>query len=333
MIRPAAGGFFVEEVMTEQTAAQAADGAPAEGETIAPVTTEAVETTKPAGEKPKPLVSLIDDDEPAADDDDGDETDAADGEGDKPKPKSRSQRQAAKIARQAIELEELRRIVGAAPRAPAKPEAEKPATATGSQDPADALEKAIGKPPKESDFPNDYLAYADAMAEYRTNKAAFKAAEAVRDEHRKSEETNRAAQDQERADKLSRLRLTAYNERLDEVRDRIPDFDKVVRAAGNTEIRDDVRDLVLESPKGPLLAYHLAQNPDKVDDLNRMSPVQAAREIGRLEARIRGPQPAKATKAPPPVTVPKGGAAKPSGNDPSTMSMEEYTRAMEAGEL
>ena len=58
----------------------------------------------------------------------------------------------------------------------------------------------------------------------------------------------------------------------------------------------------------PLLAYHLASNPDKLSELNSMSDRERAREIGRLEASLKVPTGKKQTTAPPPLTTLKGGA-------------------------
>ena len=241
------------------------------------------------------FVTLADDGEDIVVGDDGDgevedqtgdgETEGKDGEGGEGEPKpdgarkrpSGSARLKARLRAAEEELAELRQMP--APRVPARDD--------------DLVE------PKESDFPNDYLAYERAMRAYETRKA-------IRDENR------RVALEQSRAngERESRAKVRAYNARLDEVKDRIPDFDATLKAAAGTEIRDDVVGLILESAKGPLIAYHLARNPDRVEALNRMSPVEAAREIGRLEARIRGPQAKKITDAKTPIRPVRGGGGR-----------------------
>jgi len=212
---------------------------------------------------------------------------------------SGSARLKARLARLERENEELREAL--APRAPA-----------GMGDDRDLV------PPREQDFRNDYFAYERALQDYLVRKA-------IRDEHRRLA----AQQDQERAERESRARFSAYNDRLGEVKDRIPDFDAVMRGSKGVVIRDDLLGLVLGDKKGPLIAYHLAKNPDKVETLNRMHPVEAAREIGNLSARIRGPQSKKATSAPPPPSRPSGGAS-PRSKSYADMSMDEYVRARSA---
>ncbi|HTY70394.1 MAG TPA: hypothetical protein VMH36_27320, partial [Alphaproteobacteria bacterium] len=129
-----------------------------------------------------------------------------------------------------------------------------------------------------------------------------------------------------------RVRLAGFSARLGEVRDRIADFDRVMAAAGGVGVRNDVRDLILDSPKGPLLAYYLAKNPDRIAELNRMPPSAAAKEIGSLEARIRGPKPRTVTRAKAPAQTPRGGTAA-RGANPADMSMADYVAARKAGTL
>ena len=62
----------------------------------------------------------------------------------------------------------------------------------------------------------------------------------------------------------------------------------------------------MASEKSALLAYHLAKNPDKLAELNRMSDRERAREIGRLEATLKLPEGKKQTTAPPPPSTAEG---------------------------
>ena len=67
--------------------------------------------------------------------------------------------------------------------------------------------------------------------------------------------------------------------------------------------------MIKASEKSALLAYHLANNPDKLAELNRMGDRERAREIGRLEASLKLPEGKKQTSAPPPPSTLRGGAA------------------------
>jgi hypothetical protein len=169
------------------------------------------------------------------------------------------------------------------------------------------------KEPQEQDF-KDWLSYQDARTEWRMKKALRE------EEQRKSDAAARARSEREQAD-----RVAVYHDNLKSVRDRIPDYDRVMAEQNGVFIADNVAAQILESPKGPLLAYYLAKNLDKVAELNRMPPMQAAREIGRLEARIRIPKGNSATKVRPVRETPRGGAAPPN-RDPSSMSMADFVK-------
>lgn len=167
--------------------------------------------------------------------------------------------------------------------------------------------KTDGKPgidrePTEQDFPTDYLAYERA-------KIAWDVRQAVRDENRKADEARRETTQQTVQTERRREVLAAYEEYADEVRERIPDFDKVLAAAKDVNAKRELAREVIESPKSALLQYYLSKNPDKVAELNNLSGLELAREIGRLETRIHLPKPKTATEASAPPTEVKGGAA------------------------
>ena len=226
-----------------------------------------------------------------------DDSDSDHDESEKPQKLSRNQRKNRKLAEQAAKIKELEyRLV----------------RTQGHADDDLAM-------PRPDEFPGNYPAFARALR-------AFEVRRAVRDENA------RGAQARDAAAELHRVRAAAYGERLSEVQDRIPDFEETLAEAKRIDIRDDVRDLILESAKGPLIAYHLAKNLDKVAELNRMPQLAAAREIGRLEARIRGPQPKRQTSAPPPLTPPRGGTGGVA-KKVEHMSMDEYIRERDAGRL
>ena len=223
----------------------------------------------------------------------------AEGEGGEEKPRRPSgiQRMQAKIARLEAELASTR---SAAPAA--------------SEDRAAAIEKEIGPAPKEEDF-KDWAAFEDAKAEYRINKAIA----VQRHADREAEASRRQASDQAAHREAA---VEAFNDRLDEAREKISDFDKVLGEAKGREVKPHVTELVIESEKGGLLAYYLAKNPDVLTKLNGMSERDATKEVGRLEARLTLAKSKTATSAPAPARQ-VSGAAAPSA-DPSKMSMEDY---------
>lgn len=156
-------------------------------------------------------------------------------------------------------------------------------------------------------------AVADWKAEQRIQEAFSKREEAER-QRREVEETQR--------------RQMTYAERAEAAVKEIPDFYEVV-SASDIPVSDAVREVLIESDKGPELAYHLAKNPDVAEHLNTLSPLAAARELGRIEATLSKPavQPKPVTKAPAPIKpIGQGQAATKA---PTEMSMDEY-KAMRA---
>lgn len=180
-----------------------------------------------------------------------------------------------------------------------------------------AIEAEIGPAPREQDY-SDYLAYERAMTAYTVKEAI--AEERIRE---------RAGQMNARQTERIRDLVEAYEDGQDAARKAIPDYDAALKSAKNAPVAPHVEGLILESDKSALIAYHLAKNPEKLERLNAMPPVAAAREIGRLEARLSLPSTNKATSAPKPVAPVKGGAS-PTPKI-TEMSMEEYAAARAKG--
>lgn len=208
------------------------------------------------------------------------------GEDDKPKKPSGAQR--AKIREQRLldeisardrELEDLRRS---------------PPAAKDS----DSEEKA----PREEDFNGDFFAYQQAKTAFEAGKAAR---DAIRSEFKTREDSERSSAEA----KAARERAIAHAERVEDAREVIADFDQVMGTMKGVNVRNEVIEEIMSSEKSALLAYHLAQNPDKLSAMNTMSARELAREMGRLEATVALPSAKKATTAPAPPSTLKGGAA------------------------
>jgi hypothetical protein len=269
--------------MTDETNGQAA--APAGGETAATQVVDEPKRIDPEPEAEKPEAKP---ETPAAEDagdgagDDGEEGEGTDEEG-KPKRKSRSGSQRAK-RREEYLLNELR-------------ERERRLEELERQSPkGDGAAKDDA--PKEEDFNGDWTAFVAAKAAHEAAKAVGKTLDA-----REKSELDRRQAD------AKREREIAHLERIDDAREVIADFDTVMATMKGQFVRDDVIEDIKSSDKSPLLAYHLAKNPNKLHELNSMNPRELAREIGRLEGSLRMPAGKKQTTAPPPPGNLKGGAA------------------------
>jgi hypothetical protein len=196
-----------------------------------------------------------------------------------------------------------------------------------------ARAEAAAAPPKEApkkptpDQFDDYGAYVEALTEFKADEKVNTALEA----------REKAAAEKKQAE----TRVTTWNERVIEARKSIPDYDTVM-AASEVPIAEHVLDELRDSELGPQLAYHLDKNPAVAEKLNTMNPRQAAREIGRLEAKLMStvsasPDPVevpkeaeplapkvKTTNAPPPVKP--VGQGRSTAVDLSKASMDDYVK-------
>lgn len=262
--------------MTDETNAQTLSGL-AEGTTT---TTETQETKTPKGpegqaEETTQTDSTATEQEAADNGEQSEGSDDAETEGQDRKPRrSRSDRYKSRIAAQAARIAELEGQLG-----------------------SDASKEAP-KPPKLEDFNYDQQAYDDARLAFNTEHAVSKAIS----ETRKQDAETRLRE--ARAEQVE-----DFNEGVAAIKERIADYDQVMDSC-KIDLRKDVGDLILSSEKGPHLAYELAKNNGaKLREIQSLPPIEAARAIGRIEARLSLPQPKKQTQAPAPIKPPVGGAS------------------------
>ena len=258
-----------------------------------------VADSEPPRDAPQPVADEADDEgqaEAPDDDGDNDEAEGSDGAEDRPAKASRSQRYKKTIEQLRSENETLR-----ASQALAKPvEASR------------TLEERIGYPPAWQDYRGDQIAYAAAQAAYAADRRYVS---------RQMEGEKRDNDARQEARHESRARLYVEQQAL--AKTELPDYDKVVKAYTGPQPTQGVADLLIDSEHTARLEYHLAKNPEKLRDLNAMSPLQAAREVGRLEAQLSPSAATRLTQAPAPASSLRGGAAGPR-KDLEKMSMSEY---------
>lgn len=179
---------------------------------------------------------------------------------------------------------------------------------------ASSAEQAAPSKPTPDQF-DDHNAYVEALAEFKAKEIFEKAT------------AERAQQE------ATHQRAATFAERQNAFRQQAADYDDVV---GNADIavQPHVLDLLQESDLGPAMAYHMAKNPAVAERLNGLSPVQAAREFGKIEATLSTPAPAPAapvkqpSKAPAPIKPVASGAAAPVQLD--SAGMDEYIRQRKA---
>jgi DNA repair exonuclease SbcCD ATPase subunit len=245
--------------------------------------TPAEPTTAPAVEDGKPTTEQVVETTEAKPEGEAETTEATEPteetDDNKPKRLPRSQRDKRKIsylagenARLAQEISELRTLAERAPKADAEPKLE--------------------------DFNFDVDKFNDAKSRWNIRQEIS----SLKTELQRDQLT-------ERQQRLAQNRVRELQERADAIKDRVPDFDRVLKdfADDGGVFSEHVKEAVIKV--GPELAYYLAKNPDIAEELNELDPIEAAIRIGELRPKLSLAQPRKQTQAPAPLKGLSGGAA------------------------
>lgn len=133
-----------------------------------------------------------------------------------------------------------------------------------------------------ADFNYDDVAYEDYLAERVTKRAsetaAKEATKAVEEREQKKAQETTAAE-----------RSKAWKARVDTFAKDHPDFVEKVYAE-DVDFSDAVAEAIADSELGPQLAYYLAQNPEELSRISRLSPIAVGRELGKLEVKLAVPE-------------------------------------------
>jgi hypothetical protein len=177
-----------------------------------------------------------------------------------------------------------------------------------------AKTEAAGKPSPDS-F-ETYAEYTEALTDWKIEQ---------RDKAAK-EQAAKSKFEAEQADVLK-----AHSARVKAFTEKTPDFLDVLEDVSHIPVSPTVERELLSSENGPELIYALAQDPAEFERINKLGPIAAARELGRLEVKLSSkatdpkPEPKKLTNAPKPlapVGAGKGAVAK-TIDDPN-LSQREY---------
>jgi len=124
--------------------------------------------------------------------------------------------------------------------------------------------------PDPSQF-NDALEYAEALAEWTTDKKL---------RERDEQEMSRRAQEEQ-----SRKQVE-FQKRVETAKANLPDYEDTIAAAGDIPVSAPVGESIVDSEFGPEILYYLADNPDYARSLADKSLTAQLREIGKLEAKF-----------------------------------------------
>jgi hypothetical protein len=181
------------------------------------------------------------------------------------------------------------------------------------------------KLPSEKDFadPFDYSAEKAAagferrLMEREANEVGARAAEAVK-------------QAQEIDERERDLIAQSWNAQMEDAKGRYADFEAVALSP-QVPITPEVGFLIATSDHGADVAYFLGQNKALAAQIAKMSQVEAARAIGRIEATLQMPKPRTETNAPSPISPVRGSVS--ASLNPEKLSMEDYIAARKSGKI
>ena len=160
------------------------------------------------------------------------------------------------------------------------------------------------------DFDYDEGAYQRYMFDTVTEQATQKALDAVK---------------QERAQGDAEQRVNNFRARMSEYATKVDDYYHVVE---NPALPMDQKmiDIVQSMESGPEIVYHLGKNIPLAQQIAKLSPIQAAVEIGRIEAQLQAEKKAgSVSKAPPPAPKIEG-TNQVIEKDPDSMTMEQWLK-------
>lgn len=192
-------------------------------------------------------------------------------------------------------------------------------TAQSAQAEAERLRERLSQyeaaPPRESEF--------DSIDAYQAALTAYHVKQSMKGEREAEAQDaeNRAKSAQETAQQTA---VTAYNARLAEAAETIPDIYQVINDP-TTPISETMAGQIMDAEQGPQIAYYLAKNPgDAARIASITDPYAVAREIGRIEGRLRAPEPKRVSSAPEPVKAVATGSGSQGSFDPSKASPKEF---------
>lgn len=113
-----------------------------------------------------------------------------------------------------------------------------------------------------------------------------------------------------------------FTANADKFRETTPDYDEVMAEIADVELSHGMIEAVIDSDISAQLTYYFGKNQDEFDRINALSPLSAAREIGKIEAKILS-KPIQTSSAPSPIN-PVSQSKATITKDPEKMSDEEW---------
>ena len=115
----------------------------------------------------------------------------------------------------------------------------------------------------------------------------------------------------------------AFMERLETMRDELPDFDQVFTP--QTPVSEYGVKFLAESEIGPKIAHHLGKHPSLASRIASLPPADQGAAFKELEFQLRTPPPKRTSKAPKPIK-PVAAAGTAGIFDPQRSGVDDFKR-------
>ena len=127
--------------------------------------------------------------------------------------------------------------------------------------------------------------------------------------------------------------IESYHDKEEEARNKYDDFEQVAYNP-KLPITNEMAQTIQSSDVGPDMAYYLGSNPKEAERISRLSPLQQAKELGKIEAKLAESPVVKKTSSAPapiaPITARSTGSSATDTTDPrsiKSMSTSEWIEA------
>lgn len=139
------------------------------------------------------------------------------------------------------------------------------------------------------------------------------------------DEAKRVIKDEQNQQTTSR-KVSVFRGRETDFSKSVDDYHEVVTNP-NLPINQTMADVAMEMEDGPEVLYYLGKNPDLADEIARLSPLSAARELGRIEAKMQHQKKKGEAVSKAPAPAPKISAVAPSTKkNVDEMTQKEFNK-------
>lgn len=179
------------------------------------------------------------------------------------------------------------------------------------------IDQSLNAPmPTLADYGYDEAAYSQAIQQWNAQQI-----QAFQEGQEKATQAQQAQQQQVKEAQAIQAKMTAAVEKY-------PDFYAVITNPELPSLQDinpAAYQAIVDSDQFADVAVHVAKNPELIYGFGSMSPVQAIKEVARLEMKLSAPPKVPTKQAPPPPTELEGNAA--AYKNMSDLSTEEWMAA------